>query len=424
MLDVSMIKNLFRSLRSFNYRIWTAGALVSNVGTWMQRVAQDWIVLTLLTRHSATAVGVVTALQFAPQVVLLPLTGFAADHGDRRRLVFATQAAMGALALGLGLLVLGGSVRLWHVYGFALLLGCVTAFDSPARQTFVAELVGEEDLANAVALNSTSFNAARMIGPAIAGVLIASVGSGWVFVLNAASFAAVLGSLACLRTGELHRSDRAGRSRGGLAEGFRYLARRSDLKALLVMFFLIGTFGLNFPIFIAAMAVGVFHKGAGQFGLLTSITAIGSVAGALMAAGQAKPGPGFLVTWAAVLGAGLGLAAVMPSYGWFGLALAVIGIAAQTFTTTANSVVQLSTEPGMRGRVMAILLAIALGGVAMGAPIIGWVADRLGPRWALGVGSASAFAASAVGLFLHVRSRSVRLKQADGPEPVAVGRIG
>jgi MFS family permease len=414
------MENLFRSLRSFNYRLWAAGALVSNVGTWMQRVAQNWIVLTMLTRHSATAVGIVTALQFAPQVLLLPLTGFAADHCDRRRLVFATQAAMGALALGLGLLILTGSVRLWHVYGFAFVLGCVTAFDSPARQTFVSELVGEEDLANAVALNSTSFNAARMIGPAIAGVLIATVGSGWVFVVNAVSFVAVLGSLGCLRSSEMHRTDRAPRTRGGLAEGFRYLARRSDLKALLVMFFLIGTFGLNFPIFISTMAVGVFQKGAGQFGLLTSIMAIGSVAGALLAAGRAKPGPGFLMAWAAVFGAALGLAAIMPSYGWFGLTLAVIGVAAQTFTTTANSVVQLSTDPVMRGRVMAILLAVALGGVALGSPIVGWVADRFGPRWALAVGAASGFAAAAVGLYLGWRSRSAVLRPADGLDPVAV----
>ena len=186
------LKSTFRSLRIFNYRLWAAGAIVSNMGTWMQRTAQDWLVLTELTHKNATAVGIVMALQFGPQLLLLPLTGFAADHLDRRKLLFATQAAMGALALGLGILTVTGVVQLWHVYVFALLLGCVTAFDAPARQTFVSELVGEAELSNAVALNSTSFNAARMIGPAIAGMLIASVGSGWVFLINAASFAAVL----------------------------------------------------------------------------------------------------------------------------------------------------------------------------------------------------------------------------------------
>lgn len=193
----------FRSLESFNYRIWAAGALVSNVGSWMQRTAQDWIVLTELTHRNAMAVGIVMGLQFGPQILLLPLTGFAADHLDRRKLLFCTQAAMGVLALGLGLLVVTGLVRLWHVYVFAFLLGCTAAFDSPARQTFVSELVEERHLPNAVALNSTSFNAARMIGPAIAGGLIAGVGSGWVFLINALSFLAVLGSLSLLRRDRL-----------------------------------------------------------------------------------------------------------------------------------------------------------------------------------------------------------------------------
>src|SRR5580698_4432379 len=209
---------MFRSLRGFNYRVWACGALVSNVGTWMQRTAQDWLVLTQLTHKNATALGVVMALQFGPHLPLLPLTGFAADHLDRRKLLLATQAAMGALAFGLGILTITGLVQLWHVYVFAFLLGCVTAFDSPARHTFVAELVGETDLSNAVALNSSSFNAARMIGPAVAGTMIAALGSGWVFVINGASFVAVLGSLAMLRVDELHPQERAFRKRGSFVE--------------------------------------------------------------------------------------------------------------------------------------------------------------------------------------------------------------
>ncbi|MFP2895835.1 MFS transporter [Corallococcus sp. 4LFB] len=360
------MKGTFRSLRGFNYRTWAAGGIVSNVGTWMQRTAQDWLVLTQLTHNNATAVGVVMALQFAPQVLLLPLTGFAADHLDRRKLLFTTQATLGALALGLGLLTLWGHVRLWHVDVFAFLLGCVTAFDAPARQTFVAELVGEEDLSNAVALNSTSFHAARMLGPAIAGVLISWVGSGWMFVINAASFGAVLCSLSLLRANELHVRDRAPRTRWGLLEGFAYVWKRPDLKAVLIMFFLIGTFGLNFPIFISTMAVSVFGQGASGYGLLTSIMAIGSVTGALLSARRAQPRLGLLVIGAAVFGAGLLLAAVMPAFALFGVMLVVIGVSAQTFTTTANSMVQLSTAPAMRGRVLAILLAIALGGTPLG----------------------------------------------------------
>ena len=240
----------------------------------MQRTAQGWMVLTELTHNNATAVGVVMALQFGPQILLVPITGFVADHFDRRRLVFITQASMSALALGLGLLTVTGLIQLWQVYIFALLLGCVTAFDAPARQTFVTELVNQTDLSNAVALNSTSFNAARMIGPAVAGGLIASVGSGWVFIINAASFAAVLCSLCFLSTAETQAKRKATRSSQGLVEGFRYVAKRPDLKAILLMVFWIGTFGLNFPIFISTMAVTVFHAGAHQFGLLTSMMAI------------------------------------------------------------------------------------------------------------------------------------------------------
>ena len=400
----------FRSLKGFNYRLWASGAFVSNVGTWMQRTAQDWLVLTQLTHRNATAVGVVIALQFAPQVLFLPWTGSASDHLDRRKLLLATQAAMGLLALGLGLLTVAGVVRLWHVYVFAFGLGSVAAFDAPARQTFVSELVGEGDLSNAVGLNSTSFNAARLIGPAVAGLLIARVGTGCVFLLNAASFAAVLGSLCLLRVGELHREKRAPRTRGSFAEGFRYLWKRPDLQTILLMLFLIGTFGLNFPIFISTMAVRVFHAGAGQYGLLTSIMAIGSVTGALLAARRAKPRLALLLTGTALFGCGFALAAIMPNYWFFSLTLILIGVSAQTITTTAISMVQLSTEPAMRGRVMALLLAIALGGTPVGAPLVGWVADRFGPRWALGVGAAAGFAAALVGLRYLAKHRRLNVR--------------
>ncbi len=404
------LRGAFRSLDDFNYRVWAGGAIVSNIGTWMQRTAQDWLVLTELTHNRATAVGIVTALQFGPMLLLLPLTGFAADHLDRRKLLIATQAAMGTLALGLGLLTVTGLVALWEVYVFAFLLGCVTAFDSPARQTFVSDLVGEGGLANAVALNSMSFNVARTIGPAIAGVLIAVIGSGWVFLINAGSFAAVIGSLLLLRSADLHRRDRPVRARGSFAEGLRYVRRRPDLRSVLLMLCLIGTFGANFPIFISSMAVTVFHQGAHQYGFLTSMLAIGSVIGALLAAGRAQPRIVHLFGGAALFGSGFALAAVMPAVWLFGLALIFIGIASQTFTTTANSTVQLATEPFMRGRVMAIYLAIALGGTPVGGPILGWVADRFGPRWALAVGAASGFAAAIVGIHYLAKYRGLRLR--------------
>ena len=407
------MKNAFRSLRNHNYRIWAAGALVSNVGSWMQRTAQDWIVLTELTDRSATAMGIVMGLQFGPQLLLLPLTGYAADHFNRRKLLFCTQAAMGLLALGLGLLVVTGLVRLWHVYVFAFLLGSASAFDSPARQTFVGELVGERDLPNAVGLNSTSFNAARMIGPALAGLLIAAVGSGWVFLINALSFLAVLGSLTLLRPERLRPSHRAVRTRGSFLEGFRYVLRRSDLKVILFMMFVFCTFGLNFTIYISTMAVREFHSGAGQYGLLTSMMAAGSVTGALTTAARANPKISALLAASLMFAAGCAAAALMPSYALFGAMLYVIGIAAQTLTTTTNSLVQTSTEPAMRGRVIAILMAIALGGTPLGAPIVGWVADHFGPRWALGVGAAAGLIAALAAVIYLWNGRRAAAADAD-----------
>ena len=397
--------NTFRSLQIYNYRVWAGGSLVSNIGTWMQRTAQDWLVLTQLTNHNASAVGIVMSLQFGPQLLLLPWTGFAADHFNQRKLLIATQATMGLLSLALGVLTLSGAVQLWHVYVFAFLFGCASAFDAPVRQTLVSELVGDKDLSNAVALNSTSFNAARMIGPAVAGLVIASVGTGWAFVLNGASFVAVLASLRLLRTLELHPRARARRQPGGLTEGFRYVWGRPDLKAILVMLFLLGTFGMNFPIFISTMAVGVFHTDARGYGLLSSVMAVGTIAGALVAAGRERPRFSSLLIGAAVFGIGAALAAVAPNYWFFAAALVIIGVAALTFNNTSNSLMQLSTEPAMRGRVMALRLGIALGCTPLGAPLVGWVADHLGPRWALGVGALSGFAAAGVGVYALVLKR-------------------
>lgn len=390
---------IFRSLRSANYRIWAVGALVSNIGTWMQRTAQDWLVLTQLTAHNASAVGIVMALQFGPQLLLLPWTGFAADHYNQRKLLMVTQAAMGVLALVLGLLTLSGIVQLWHVYLFAFLSGCASAFDAPVRQIFVAELVETKDLSNAIALNSTSFNIARMIGPAVAGMTIASVGSGWAFLLNGASFFAVLASLFLLRVSGLPTHLRALRTKGSLTEGWRYVWARPDLKAILVMLFLIGTFGLNFPIFISTMAVGVFHTDARGYGLLSSILAIGTVAGALLAARRERPQFKSLLIGAAVFGLGCTLAALAPNYWLFAAALVIIGVGALTFGNTTNSLMQLTTEPAMRGRVIALRVGVALGGTPIGAPIVGWVADHLGPRWALAVGAASGILAAGVAIY-------------------------
>jgi MFS family permease len=399
----------FRSLRSFNFRLWTAGALVSNIGTWMQRIAQDWLVLTQLTHHDASALGIVIGLQFAPLLLLLPWTGSAADRLDQRKLLMATQAAMGILALILGVLTITGIVQLWHVYVLAFLSGSALALDAPVRQTFVAEMVGDDDLPNAVALNSMSVNSAQMIGPAVAGLLIAGVGLGWAFLLNGLSFAAVLISMSFFRGSELHPNPRAHRISGGFIEGLRYVWNRPDLGAILLMLFLIGTFGFNFPIFISTMAVNVFHTDARGFGLLSSLMAVGTLAGSLFAASRMNPSLSSLLAGAGVFGLGCSLAAMAPGYWWFAVALMIVGAAALTFVNGTNSMIQLSTEPAMRGRVMALRVSIALGGTPIGAPIVGWVANHFGPRWSLALGAGAAFTAALVAAYVLTRRKEPML---------------
>ncbi|WP_115717042.1 MFS transporter [Gallaecimonas mangrovi] len=388
----------FRSLKNPNYRLWAAGALVSNLGTWMQRTAQDWLVLTILTDHNATALGIMTALQFVPQLLLLPLTGFAADRIDRRKLLMVTQACIGLLALGLGLLTVTGLVQLWHAYGFALLLGCATAFDSPVRQAFVSEMVGDDELPNAVAINSTSFNSARMIGPAIAGLSIAAIGTGWVFVINAVSFVPVLWSLVAIKPSRLYKVDRP-LTKSGLWDAFPYVWQNKVILFTLIMQFLMGSVGLNFPIFISTMSTLVFHGKADQYGLLTSMLAIGTISGALMAAKREKPRLVLLLLGALGFCVSMLAAAIAPNIVTFCLALVVTGLAAQTFIVTANSSVQLATQPFMRGRVMAVFMAISLGGMPLGGPLVGWVVDLYGARWGMALGAMGGLSAALVGIF-------------------------
>jgi len=404
------MSSTFRSLAGFNYRLWFAGALVSNVGTWMQRTAQDWIVLTELTDNDAVAVGITMALQFAPQLLLVPWSGLIADRFDRRKVLVFTNSTMGVLSVGLGTITVLGVAQLWHVYLFALALGITSAIDAPARQAFVSELVSEKNLPNAVSLNSASFNGARLIGPAVAGLLTAGVGAGWVFLINAVTFAATLAALLLLRRDELRPAARATRGPGQLAQGIRYVAGRPDIVVIFAIVFVIGTFGLNFPIFASTMASVEFHHGAGEFGLLSSVLAIGSVIGALASARRERPRMRTVFLAAAGFGLACTVAAMMPTYWSFAIALVPVGFSAITLVTTANGVVQTRTSPVMRGRVLALYLAIFVGGTPIGAPIVGWVANAFGPRWALGVGAAAGFVAAAIGLGYLVRERGLRLR--------------
>lgn len=404
------MRNTFASLAFRNYRLWFAGALVANIGTWMQRVAQDWLVLTVLTDDSGVAVGITTALQFAPALFLSAWAGVLADRLDRRRLLAFTQGAMGVLAAGLGALVLSGHAQLWHVYVFAGLLGCVSAVDAPARQTFVADMVPPERLPNAVGLNSASFNAARMIGPGVAGLLIAWVGTGWVFLINAVSFAGTIAALLAMRRRDLQPVQRSERGKGQIREGLRYVRGRTDLLVVMVVVGVVSTLGLNFQLTSAVMARMEFGKGPGEYGILGSVLAIGSLAGALMAARRERPRVRLVIMSALGFGAAAGVMALMPTYELYMLSTIPVGFASLTMLTAANATIQVSTTPQMRGRVMSIYLIVFLGATPIGSPFVGWVAETLGPRWSIGVGALASLAVAGAAAVWAVRNWDLEVR--------------
>ena len=398
------MRSTFASLSFVNYRLWFAGALVANIGTWMQRVAQDWLVLTVLTDDSGVAVGITTALQFGPVLFLSAWAGLLADRVDRRKLLIATQIAQGVLAAALGLLVLSGYAQLWHVYVFAGLLGCVSAIDAPARQTFVGDMVPLDRLSNAVGLNSASFNAARMIGPGAAGLLIGMVGIGWVFLINAVTFASTILALTRMRKDQLQPQRHADRAKGQIREGIAYVRGRSDILVVMAVVCVVSTFGLNFQLTSAVMARTEFDKGPAEYGVLGSILAIGSLAGALLAARRERPRVRLVVGSAFAFGLATGAMAIMPTYLTYALACIPVGFASLTMLTAANSTIQMSTDPIMRGRVMSLYMIVFLGATPVGSPIVGWIAETFGARWAIGVGSISALlVAAAAALWTHRR---------------------
>jgi len=375
----------FRALQNTNYRLWATGAIVSNTGTWMQRIAQDWLVLTQLTNNSGVAVGITTGLQFAPVLLLAPVAGVVADRFERRKVLIGTQVMSGVLSLILGLLVVTDVARLWEVYLMAALLGVVAAIDAPARQAFVSELVPIEDLPNAVGLNSASFHGGRLIGPGIAGLLIHWFGTGPVFLINAATFGAVVLSLTQMKLSELRPQPRT-KGKGSIRAGLSYVRHRPDLILILAIVGMVGTFGLNFQLTSALMARLVFHKGAGEYGILGSVMAIGSLGGALLAARREHPRLRLLIGATLAFGVFSIVAALMPSYWLFAIALIPVGLSSLTLMTAANATIQLSTAPEMRGRVMALYMAIFMGGTPVGAPIIGWIGQTFGARYTILIG--------------------------------------
>jgi MFS family permease len=382
----------FSALRNRNYRLYALGGVVSNTGTWMQRVAQDWLVLQLhhgSAAQASTALGFTTALQFLPILLMSPYAGLVADRMPKRRLLQITQAWMGVTAIALAVLALTDVVQPWMVFVIAFSFGSGAAFDAPARQSFVSEMVGPDDLANAVGLNSASFNLGRVVGPALSGFLIAALGSGVratgaVIMINGISYLAVISALRLMRPSELSPVDRAPRGKGMIRDGIRYVRSRPDLMMVLMAGFFAGTFGMNFQMTSALMATQVFHKGPGEYGLLGTTLAFGSLTAALLGARRtARPRP----TW--VISAGLAFGTVeialglMPSYLTFAICTPLLGLSLLTMLNCANTTVQLGVAPSMRGRVMALYMMLVMGGTPIGAPIVGWVGATFGARWTL-----------------------------------------
>jgi len=365
-----------------NFRLFASGQVISNIGTWMQRIAQDWLVLEL-SGYDPVALGLAAALQFLPTLLLSLYAGVLADRLDKRRLLMVVQSGMAGCALVLGMLDVTGLVQLWQVYLLCFVFGVFTAFDPPVRQSFVGEMVGKDHLTNAVALNSTTFNLARIVGPAIAGVMIIWTGTGWVFLVNALSTVAVLIGLFRMNPQELHRGPAPESRRGQLSAGLRYVRSRPDILAVLILVFCVSTFAITFFASLAIAAANVFHRQADGYGMLSTLLAVGTFAGALLAVRRStrrRPGLRLLIGAAFAFGVLELVAGLMPTYLTFGLALIPVGLAMMTFMNTANSTIQLATAPEMRGRVMALYMLVFLGGNPIGGPMVGWLAAEFGGR--------------------------------------------
>lgn len=409
-------RGMFSALGNRNYRYFFIGQVVSNSGTWIQRIAQDWLVLSLT--GSAFAVGVTTAMQFLPMLLFGLFGGVLADRFPKRALLIFTQGAMGLLAAGLAVLTLTGSIQVWQIYVFAFMLGLVTVVDNPTRQTFVVEMVGKKDLGNAVSLNAANFQTARLIGPAVAGALMAAVGAGYAFAVNAVSFGAVILGLLAMNRAELRPAPRLPREKGQLRAGLHYVAGRPDLIWPIVLIGFIGTFGFNFATILSAFAYSVFHVGPGLYGLLNTAMALGSLAGALLAARRSRPRLRLLVGAALAFGILEAAAGLAPGYWTFAALLTLVGLFGLTVNTAANALVQLRTDPAMRGRVMSLFMMVFAGGTPLGAPLVGWLTEQYGPRIGLlACGLVSAVAAGVIGLVLaRIGNLRVQLDLQRGPE--------
>jgi MFS family permease len=395
------LRQTFRSLRTYNFRLYASGQALSLIGTWMQRLGQEWLVLDLT--GSGSWLGAVAALQFLPLLLIGPWGGLIADRVDKRKLLLATQTTAGLLAAMLGVVTLSGAVQLWMVMVFALALGVVTALDNPTRQAFVVEMVGQDDVTNAVTLNSVMVNAARAIGPAVAGLMIASVGMAPTFLLNAASYALVVAALWAMNTDLLERGMRAVRGPGQLREGFRYVARRPALRTPLVLMVVAGMFAYEFTVTLPLLARYAFDGDARTLGILNSAFGIGAVVGGLVTASRDKPTDRSLLLAAVSFGTLLLLTSVAPTLWIAAAALLATGAVSITFLASANSLLQLRAPAEYRGRIMSLWAIALMGTTPIGAPIVGWLGQVAGARASLAVGGAATVLAAAVVQALAVR---------------------
>jgi MFS family permease len=399
----------FAALAVPNYRRYITGQSISLIGTWMQMTAQSWLVLSLT--HSSTALGGVVALQTLPVLLLAPYGGVLADRIDKRRLMVVLQIAMGLQALALGVLTVTGAVEVWQIGLLAALLGLNNAFENPARQSFMLELVGPEHLRNAVSLNSVMVNVARAIGPAVAGLLIATVGDGICFLANAASFAAVVGSLLTMDRSALHPTPPMPRARGQLREGLRYVRRTRELAVPLAMMAAVGCLTYEFQVSLPVMATRGLHVGAAGYGFMTAAMGVGAVAGGLFVAARGRTGLVPLVAAAGAFAVGMTFAASAPTLAFELPALALAGAASIAFMSTGNSTLQLTAQPSMRGRVMSLWFVALQGSTPIGGPIVGSVIALAGPRAGLGLGALTCLLAAVAGALVLRTGPSDRLRR-------------
>ena len=405
---------MFSALVEPNYRKYLAGAFVSNIGTWMQRIAQDWLVLEL-SGGSGLAVGITTGLQFLPMLLLSPYGGLIADRFNKQLILKVTQSWLAVCAATLGVLAVTGLATTEHVYVIAFAFGLGTAFDNPARQSFVSEVAGPDHLPNAIGLNSATFHAGRLVGPALAGLLIGVVGSGWAILANALSYAAFIAALLMLDRRLLRTTPPSPRAKRQIREALAYLRSKPSMVLVMWVVFFVGIFGMNFQMTSVLMAQQEFHRNAQAYGILVTLMAAGSLAGALTAARRrSRPSPRLVVGMAVIFGLVVAASGLMPSYAAYAAVLPVLGLVTLLTLTAANASIQLSVDPLRRGRVMALYITVLMGGTAIGSPILGWVAETMGPRWALiGGGAATVIGVLASVAVLQIRSRRRRVSSSE-----------